>query len=74
MLPATIAFQRLQPIARRRKQIVQASCRVHHIKFAQRNGLDASPTRRAGAFAEQPLRGLVGKVADHRRQYVIRIS
>jgi hypothetical protein len=74
MLSATIAFQCFQPVARRGKQIIQTGRCVHHIKLAQCNSLDTPPACRTGAIAKQSLGGLVGKVADHARQYVIRIA
>src|SRR5437667_11504367 len=65
ILPATVAFQRFQPITRRREQIIQAGRCVHHIELAPCDGLDTPPARRTGAVAKQSLGGLVGKAADH---------
>jgi hypothetical protein len=74
ILAATIAFQCLQPVTGRRKQIIQAGCGVHHIELAQRDGFDIPPARRTDTIAKQPLSGFIGKAAYHENQYAIRIT
>jgi hypothetical protein len=64
MLPATIAFQCFQPVARRRAQIIQTGRCVHHIELAPCDSLDIPPARRTATIAKQSLGGLVGKAAD----------
>jgi hypothetical protein len=62
MLPAAIALQCFEPVARRGKQIFQTRRRVHHIELAQRDRFDAPPTRRTRVIAKQPLGGLAVKL------------
>jgi hypothetical protein len=67
MLARTISLQGLQPVARRRTQVVEAGGCIDHIEFAQGNCLNSLPLRRTTPVAEQALRGLVGEAADYPR-------
>src|ERR1022692_1681636 len=66
MLACAIAFEPLQPVARRQRQVAQRSGRVHHLQLLERGFVKARRNAAAAFFAPKPLRLSIPESFDHR--------
>ena len=64
-LPLAVAFQSLQPIARRRSQVCQPNCGIELVELTQSHSLERPPPRRTQVLAKQALGSCVGEAPDH---------
>ncbi len=65
MLTFPIAFEPLQPVARRQSQVSERSGRIQHLQFLERGSVEAGWNAAAAFFVPKPLGLGIPESSDH---------